>query len=79
MEDWPRYRIVSSLSREKLHEEVRTLTKQGWAALGEPALAVAARPDAPPYWVQTLYRSKELPPVFIVTKPPSKPTRRTKT
>jgi hypothetical protein len=72
MENWPRYRIVSSLSREKMMQEVRELELEGWSALGEPALAVAARPEAPPYWVQTLYCEKPLPPTVIYTKPPRK-------
>lgn len=74
MDDWPRYRIVSSLSRIQLTREVRELKKQGWATLGEAALAVAARPGAPPYWVQTLYRAKAGPPTVIVSKPPPKTT-----
>ena len=74
MDDWPRYRIVSSISRIQLTREVRDLKKHGWATLGEAALAVAARPGAPPYWVQTLYRAKAALPTVIVSKPPAKAT-----
>lgn len=58
MDDWPRYRIVSSLSYRDLEAKVKKLVREGWHVVGEPGVAKSTRDTEPPYFTQTMVRHK---------------------
>jgi hypothetical protein len=58
-----RHKVVNSLSKLLLEQEIKTLTAEGWQPVGDPALATPADPTRPPYWVQTMHLSEERMPL----------------
>jgi hypothetical protein len=59
MNQWPRHKVVNSLSKPLLLEEVKKLVAEGWRPIGETSLAVPVNLSKPPYWVQAMYLSDE--------------------